>query len=57
MTENLVAECLMKSRIPPRYYRKTNGENKMEVDFIAEMNGETFAIEVKSGKSRNAPSL
>ncbi len=57
VTENIVAECLMKNGIPPRYYRKTNGENKMEVDFIAEMNGEVFAIEVKSGKSRSSPSL
>ena len=55
--ENLVAECLMKNGIPPRHYRKTNGQNKMEIDFIAEMNGEVYAIEVKSGKSRSAPSL
>ena len=57
ITENAVAECLMKSGITPRYYRKTNGDNKMEIDFVIEMNGEVFAIEVKSGKSRSAPSL
>lgn len=57
VAENIVAECLFKNGLSPRYYRKTNGENKMEIDFIIELNGEIFAIEVKSGKSRDAPSL
>ncbi len=57
VTENIVAECLFKNGLSPRYYRKTNGENKMEIDFVIELNSEIFAIEVKSGKSRDAPSL
>lgn len=57
LTENVVAECLVKGGHPPRYYRKTNGQNKMELDFVLENGDGIVAVEVKSGKSRDAPSL
>lgn len=55
--ENVVAECLMKSEMKPRYYRKTNGKGQMELDFVLELGPDLTVIEVKSGKSRNAASL
>lgn len=57
VTENIVAECLMKGGFPPRYYRKTNGDNKMELDFVAETTEGICAIEVKSGAVGALPSL
>jgi len=57
IAENAVAECLMKSGIEPMYYRKTNGQSRMELDFVMAMGGAVCAIEVKSGKSRESPSL
>lgn len=48
--ENVVAECLMKAGYVPRYYRKTNGSNRMELDFVLEMGMGICVIEVKSGK-------
>ncbi len=57
IAENAVAECLMKSGYDPMYYRKTNGQNKMELDFVTVMGGSVCVIEVKSGKKRESPSL
>lgn len=55
--ENVVAECLMKSGIPPLYYRKTNGEDKMELDFVVEKDLKISVLEVKSGRKKDYPSL
>ena len=57
VAENVVAECLMKSGIQPRCYRKTNGKNRMELDFVIELGLDLCVIEVKSGKDREFPSL
>ena len=59
ITENAVAEGIMKSRLPVRYYQNTdNSEGKrMEIDFILESGRDLIAIEVKSGRKRRSPSL
>ncbi len=57
VVENAVAECLMKAGYTPRYYRKTNGDNKMELDFVLEMGMAICVIEVKSGNSKRSTSL
>ena len=57
VAENAVAECLMKSGHIPRYYRKNNGPMMMELDFVIELGPELAAVEVKSGKDREAPSI
>ncbi len=57
LTENAVAECLMKSGFERYYYRKTNGPMMMELDFVVNLDGELAIIEVKSGKTRDHPSL
>lgn len=57
LIENAVAECIMKSGMKPRYYRKTNGKGQMELDFVLELGQDLTVLEVKSGKSRNAASL
>ncbi|WP_400249835.1 ATP-binding protein [Methanomethylophilus alvi] len=57
VAENVVAECMVKCGIEPRYYSKNKGENRMELDFVAEIGDDLSVIEVKSGKSREAPSL
>jgi predicted AAA+ superfamily ATPase len=57
LTENVIAECLVKAGYPLYYYRKSGGENMMEVDFVAELGSDLAAIEVKSGKDRTSPSL
>ena len=55
--ENVVSECLVKSGFVPYYYRKNNGPDKMELDFVIETGAGLTVIEVKSGKKRDAPSL
>lgn len=55
--ENEVAECLMKSGLPVRYYRRTNGPEKMELDLVTELGTSLCVIEVDSGKRRESPSL
>lgn len=55
--ENVVAECLMKSGFPPLYYRKTNGNYKMELDFVLEKDMAVTVLEVKFGRTGNSPSL
>ena len=57
IAENVFAECLVKSGIRPRYHRKSNGPNKMELDFVIELGRELTVIEIKSGKDRSAPSI
>ena len=57
VTENAVAEALMKCGYSPRYYANNNGKNRMEIDFVLEFFEGLVAVEVKSGRSRNAPSL
>ena len=57
VAENIVAECLVKAGIQPRCYRKTNGKNRMELDFVIELGTDLCVIEVKSGKDREFPSL
>lgn len=57
LTENIVAECLMKAGIEPCYYINRKNPGRMELDFVADLGLETAVIEVKSGKDREAPSL
>ncbi len=57
IAENIVAECMVKCGIVPRYYMKNQGDNRMELDFVAEIGDDLVVIEVKSGKDREAPSL
>lgn len=57
VAENIVAECLVKSGFTPYYYRRTNGEGRLELDFVLENRGRIVAIEVETGKKREAPSL
>lgn len=54
--ENAVAEGLRKSGIRPRYFERTSGE-RLEIDFVIESQNDLIAVEVKSGKTRRAPSL
>ena len=56
VTENAVAEALMKSGYKLYYYRKSNGTDKMEQDMVIESDG-LVAVEVKRGEHRNYPSL
>lgn len=57
IVENVVAECLMKSGICPRYYNRNKEVGRMELDFVVELGSELTVIEVKSGRSRTASSL
>ena len=57
IVENVVAECLLKCGMKPRYYRKSSGKSQMEIDFVVELLDESAVIEVKSGKSRESPSI
>ncbi len=57
VAENAVAECLVKSGYAPYYYHKTSGGDSMEIDFIFELRSGIVAVEVKSGKHREAPSI
>ena len=55
--ENVVAENLMKSGFGIWYYRKNNGPGMMGIDMIIELGRDIAAIEVKSRKKRDAPSI
>lgn len=57
LAENAVAECLVKSGYQIAYRRQTGGSDRMELDFLIENSKGLIAIEVKSGKSREAPSI
>lgn len=57
LMENEIAECLVKSGYNLGYYIHRKEPGRMELDFVIDLGLETAAIEVKSGKSREAPSL
>lgn len=57
ITENVVAECLMKAGIKRNYYIKRSGKDMIELDFVVDLGSEVAVIEVKSGKDRNSPSM
>lgn len=57
VAENAVADCLVKAGFTPMYYRKTGGDDRMELDFLIETPAGLTVIEVKSGKTREAPSI
>ncbi len=61
MSENLIAQIFASNDKPLRFYetRLTQGEKtkKYEVDFLIKQSGKTTAIEVKSGKAQEHPSL
>ena len=57
LTENVVAECLMKAGVERNYYIHRKEPGRMELDFVIDLGSETAAIEVKSGRDREAPSL
>ena len=57
LTENIVANGLVKSGFDVFYYQKNNGDGRMEIDFVIEVPSGVMAIEVKSGKRRDSPSI
>ncbi len=57
IAENAVAECLTKAGFELGFYINRKNPGRMELDFVLELGLETAVIEVKSGKSREAPSL
>ncbi len=57
IVENVVAECLMKSGFECCYYLHRKNPGRMELDFVLNLGKEVTAIEVKSGKAREAASL
>ncbi len=57
VTENVVAECLMKAGYARYFYKKNKGPDMMEIDFVIELGPQLAAVEVKSGKAREAPSI
>lgn len=57
ITENAVAESLTKCGFNVFYYQNKNGKNRMEIDFVISVPSGAVAIEVKSGKTRDSPSI
>ncbi len=57
IAENLVAECLMKCGFERCYYLHRKEPGRMELDFVLDIGPDVTAIEVKSGKDREAASL
>ena len=57
IAENIVAECMVKCGITPRYFSKNKGDDRMELDFVTKIGRDLAVIEVKSGKHREVPSL
>ena len=57
IVENMIAENLSKCGYEPAYYVKKNGKGRLEIDFVVEFFEGLVAIEVKSGKDRDAPSI
>lgn len=55
--ENMVAEYLMKAGVARYHYMSRKEPGRMELNFVAELGSDITAIEVKSRKSRDAPSL
>lgn len=57
LVENAVAECIAKSGRKPCYYINRKNPSRMEIDFVLDLGMDVAAIEVKSGKDREAASL
>ncbi len=57
LMENAVAECIAKSGRRPCCYFNRKNPGRMEIDFVLDLGMEVAAIEVKSGKDREAASL
>ncbi|MCQ2079240.1 MAG: AAA family ATPase [archaeon] len=57
LLENQIAICLDHAGFTPHFYRKNDGPGKLDIDFIVETARGVVAIEVKSGKDRDAPSI
>lgn len=57
ITENVVIDNIRKCGYEPAYYRKDKGTDRMELDAVLEFWDGIAAVEVKSGKDRDAPSL
>ena len=57
LMENAVAECITKSGRKPCYYINRKNPGRMEIDFVLDLGMDVAAIEVKSGKDREAASL
>ena len=57
IAENIVSECMVKCGITPRYFSKNKGDDRMELDFVAEIGRDLVVIGVKSGKHREVQSL
>ena len=57
ITENEVAECIVKAGYRLYYISRSRGPEMMEIDFVIEIGDEVLALEVKSGKTREAPSI
>ena len=57
LVENAVAECIAKSGRKPCYYINRKNPGRMEIDFVLDLCMDVAAIEVKSGKDREAASL
>jgi len=55
--ENAVAECLTKAGFVPRWYHKSGGDDRMELDFVISLGGEAAVLEFKSGKDKSTISL
>lgn len=55
--ENQIAVCLDSCGFQIYFYRKNDGPGKMELDFLIESYSGLIAVEVKSGKTRDAPSI
>ena len=56
VTENAVMSCLAKEGYPVYYCRRTNGNDKFEIDGVIDCGG-LVCIEVKTGAERDYPSL
>lgn len=62
IVENAVANMIERCGIPLTYFerdkvRDDGRRDRIEVDFVVELDGDVTAIEVKSGRKRSAPSL
>ncbi len=57
LMENAIAGCIVKSGRRPCYYINRKNPGRMEIDFVLDLGMDVTAIEVKSGKDRDAASL
>jgi uncharacterized protein len=61
MSENLIAQIFVSKGKPLRFYetrlKREDKSAKYEVDFLIKQNEKTTAVEVKSGKAKEHPSL